>query len=77
MTNEEAEKIVEDAVGKLGEFFEAVQVLVSWVDENGATRFVPRGSGNWHARQHMSQEFVEREKSADIADQIAKRLNED
>lgn len=77
MTNEEAGKILEDAVSKLGEFFEAVQIIVSWVDEEGATHYVPRGSGNWYARQHMCQEFVGREKSAEIADQIGKVLKED
>lgn len=76
MTHAEAEKILEDAVAKLTEHFDAVQILATWMD-GGSTYFIPRGGGNFYARQHIAQEFVEREKSSDIADQIAKRLNDD
>lgn len=76
MTNAEAEKILEDAVSKLGEHFEAVQVLVSWVDE-GATHFIPRGSGNWYSRQGMAKAYTDREISSETADQLALRLKLD
>lgn len=76
MTNEEAEKIIEEAVAKLGEHFDAVQVLVSWVDE-GATHFMPRGSGNWYSRQGMAKAYTDREISSETADQLASRLKPD
>lgn len=76
MTHDEAAKILEDASAKLMEHFDSIQILGSWM-EGSATCFLPRGGGNFYARQHMAQEFVEREKSSDIADQIAKRMKDD
>lgn len=74
MTSEEAEKLLQAAVDKLGDHFDCVQILASW-EQEGATRFLPRGSGNWWGRQGMAQEFINREISSDTADQIADRLN--
>lgn len=75
MTQAEAERILESAVEKLGEHFDAVQIFGTWCDE-GSTKFLPRGSGNWYARQGMAHEFINRDISGDAAEQIAAKLKE-
>lgn len=73
MTNEEVEKMVNGAVDRLGEHFEAVQILVSWQDE-GATFSLFRGTGNWFSRQGMAQSFINNDVAQDNARQIAEQL---
>lgn len=72
MTTEEAERMLEDAVAKLREHADAVQIMVSWqLDENKGTACVKRGGGNWWARQGMAHDFVQQDQAASNANAIA------
>lgn len=73
MTNKEAEKLLEEVSEKLGEHFDAVQVLASW-NEEGFSMFAKRGAGNWYARQGMAHEFINSDIAQDNAAQIAEAL---
>lgn len=75
MTNEEANKIIGEAAAKLGEHFDAVQILASW-NEEGISTMSSRGCGNWYARQGMAHEFITSDLAQDAAVQIAERLAE-
>lgn len=72
MTFKEAETILEDAAAKLGEHFDAVQIMASWpAGEGKGTVCSKRGIGNWYARQGMAHDFIQsaaaRENAAEIA----------
>lgn len=71
MSGEEAEKLLEEAAAKLGEHFDAVQILASW-NEEGLSKCSKRGAGNWYARQGMAHEFI----NADIAQEHAREIAE-
>ena len=73
MTPEEAEEFITKAVDLLGDHFEAVQVMVSW-NEQGETRCLKRGGGNWYARQGMAHEFINEDAAQETAYQISKKL---
>ena len=66
--------MLQEAVMKLGEHFDAVQILGSWMN-GGHTRCAKRGSGNFYARQGMAREFIEINLAEDQAAAIAERLN--
>lgn len=74
MTNEEAQIMCEEFAAKLGEHFEAVQIMASWND-NGHSKCVKRGCGNWYARQGMAHEFINEDVAQENAQQIASKLN--
>ncbi len=74
MSREELIALLEQTAAKLGEHFDAVQILVSW-NENGTTSLAKRGTGNWYARQGMAHEFITSDIAQDTAVQIAERLN--
>jgi hypothetical protein len=74
MTASEAERICEDAVAKLGEHFEAIQIMVSWTEPDG-TLCVRRGGGNWYARQGMAHDFINSDKAQTEAREIAQQLD--
>jgi len=75
MTSQEAETILEDAAAKIGEHFDAVQILASW-NEDGMPMIAKRGVGNWYARQGMAHEFITSDIAQDAAIQIAEKLNQ-
>jgi hypothetical protein len=59
MSDDECEKLVDSALQRLAEHFDAVQILVSWKpDGSGNTKDLFQGSGNWYARQGMAHEFI-------------------
>lgn len=70
MSREEA--ICEEAVARLGEHFDAVQIFVSLPMDGGGTRCIKKGGGNWYARQGMAHEFI----NEDMAQEIAVKVNE-
>lgn len=70
MTPTELETLMEEYVLKLGEHFDAVQIVACTVEGEG-TRCLKRGSGNWYARKAMCQEFVERDQAVTVAEAIA------
>lgn len=76
MTTEEIAVIVEQAASKLGEHFDAVQILASFHD-SGGTSCIKRGGGNWYARQGMAHEFINMDIAKDAAVEIAKVLQDD
>ena len=73
MTALEAEQLLEETTAKLAEFFDAVQIMVSWNEER-QTRCSKRGSGNWYARQGMAHEFINADMAQEIGVQIADRM---
>jgi hypothetical protein len=74
MPSDEAKDILEDASRKLGEHFDAIQILASW-NEESLTKAMYRGSGNWYARQGMAHEFINADIAQDTAHKIADQLN--
>ena len=75
MTNEQLNELVEKHAGILKEFFDSVQVLTTWVDENGCTRGKKFGMGDWYARQGIAREFVEQNQAELQASEIGKQIN--
>lgn len=73
MSHEQVIKLVEDYAARLGEHFEAVQIMVTW-NEEGLTKNLNRGVGNWYARQGMAHEFINADVAQENARQIAERL---
>lgn len=69
MSFDEKAKIVADISMKLGEHFDAVQILATWQEEGGTNR-VFWGNGNWFARRGMMQHMLENENAAIQADHI-------
>lgn len=76
MTHSEAKQILERFSHQLGEHFDAVQILASWHEE-GVTRCLPWGSGNWYARQGMAQEFISTTRAREIAREVAENISPD
>lgn len=78
MTREEAEDLLDDAVMRISEHFEHVQILASRQTEN-STQYVARGGGNWYARTGMAQAFLQTDQAQTEADEIRRILpdNED
>ena len=74
MTPEECTEILAIAARKLGEHFDAVQIMVSYNDE-GTTRASFNGCGNWYARQGMAHSFINTDIAQENALEIASRLN--
>ena len=70
------EEILDEAALKLGEHFDNVQIMVSWMDQ-GATLSCCRGCGNWHARHGLARDFITSDIAHENARQIAAKLNED
>lgn len=76
MTDETLERMLDDVCARLVEHGDAVQVMMTW-NEDGATKRLFRGAGNWYARQGMAHEFITADANQDAAEQIADRLNGD
>lgn len=73
LTNRQAIDEVRAAVERLGEHFEAVQVLVSW--NNASESFnIYNGCGNWFARQGMAHDFINKDVAQEQAMQIGDQL---
>lgn len=70
MNPKEAEKMLEVQAAELGEYFDSVQIMVTWT-EQGLTYCAKRGVGDWYARQGMAHEFI----NADIAQENARQLS--
>lgn len=75
MTSEEAEKLLEETVAKLGEHFDAIQILGAWIQDNGSTKSTKRGGGLWHARIGLAHEFINSDMASDQAYFLAQKLN--
>ena len=77
MTNEQAERRIDQAVIALGEHWEgvgvAIQVLVTW-NEGGVTKCCARGGGNVYARQGMAREWLKLDEAQELARRIGEEL---
>lgn len=76
MTNEEASSFVMAEAHRLGEHFDAVQILVTRMN-GGSTQYIARGVGNWYARQGIARAFVQNDVHEDLAREIADQLKPD
>lgn len=54
----------------LAEDFDAVQIVLCRLTEDGETETVAAGSGLWHARTGMLRDFLDRRDTEDLADSI-------
>lgn len=75
MTDDEKLAILDKHVRELSELYDAVQIVVTWLDPGGRTRSQKRGSGNWYARRSLCQEFITEDAHDDQAKAIARHLD--
>lgn len=75
LSDEEKLKTLDTIASNLGEHFDHVQILVSWQEE-GMTKNLQRGSGNWFARQGLAHEFINQDIAQENARQIAEQLKD-
>lgn len=61
-------------LAELGEHFDCVQILGSYMGDDGNTNRVTRGIGNWYARQGVAREFLEMDAAQTTAYEIAKAI---
>jgi hypothetical protein len=75
MTHEEmlAEK-VRGILSELAEHFDAIQILGTYVQDDGMTARVSMGTGNWYARQGVAREFLDMDAAVTTAHEIGKVL---
>lgn len=73
MTNDEATKLLDDALVVLAEHFDVVIILASRdAQENDRlTQLVQRGRGNWFAQRGMLREVLDRDQALGIALEVA------
>lgn len=76
MSRDEAVKLLEETVARIGEHFEAAQILVTWSEE-GDCHFVGRGNGNAYARVAMARELIKQWDAQTSATEIARALDVD
>ena len=76
MDKQQATDMIERLAASIGEHFDAVQIMVSWVDE-GSTCAVSKGTGNFYARLGLAHEFILLDAAKEQAIEIAERLNPD
>lgn len=73
MTHADAEKLLTDTLVKLGEHFDACQIMVTW-NEQSQSMALHRGSGNWYARQGLAHEFIGLDRAQEIGNQVARQI---
>ena len=76
MTDDDRYVLVNAMARQLGEHFDSVQVLVSW-NEEGLTKDVYAGGGNWYARVGMARDFLTRDTGETHADRMSSRQSRD
>ena len=77
MTTEDKQELLASAVAKLSEHFDAVEIVAACLEPDGNTRPYFYGSGLWHARIGLCQEFVDQDRQKDQAMEIARELRDD
>lgn len=60
LPRQEREKIARSALARLGEVFDSVQILATWVDDDGTTLSFHVGEGDWYARVGNAMSWIER-----------------
>ena len=76
MTYEQKREIVDRHLSQLGEYFEAIEIMVSTSDPSG-TETIIMGHGNFWARIGMAHEFINRNERQDAASEIAHKIKEE
>jgi len=66
--------LLDEKLREISEYFDAVQILGTFVDDDGDTVRVTRGFGNWYARQGVAREFLDMDAAQTTAYEIAKVL---
>lgn len=61
---------VDKALRVLGEHFDALQVIGTFVDDDGMTHCLTRGVGNWYARIAACQGFLAQDQAQTTAQAI-------
>lgn len=74
MTTKEKQDMLLKLVQDLGEHFEAVQLLVSWQNDENKTSMISQGGGNYYARIGMAKNFVESDMAFENAEALAKQI---
>lgn len=57
---------------ELSEHFDSLQLLGTFIDDEGNTGKVSMGSGNWYARIGVAREFIEQDAAATNAYELSK-----
>ena len=73
MSPDEAELLIAETAAKLGEHFNAVQIMASW-NEEGMTYCEKKGCGDWYARQGMAHEFIQCDQAQTIGREVARQM---
>lgn len=71
----EYEYLIEElnkALLNLGEHFDCIQILGTYMGDDGNTYRVTRGVGNWYARQGIAREFLQMDAAQTTAYELAK-----
>lgn len=68
---------VDKALRTLGEHFDALQLIGTFVDDDGLTHLMTRGSGNWYARVGACREFLDKDQAQTTAYAIGEVMMED
>lgn len=70
-------KVIDDCAPKLGEAFESALILVSGKEGiSGGTSMSSYVRGNFYAARGMAQDFLDRERSIEQANQIKSALGD-
>ena len=77
MTREQAVELLNAHAARLSEHFDAVLVVASYMEPDGTWTAASSREGNWYARQGMAAQFVEQARAEGIANEIARRQDED
>lgn len=75
MTNEEVTAITGDALSKLGEHFDSVQICATQC-EGAVTTIHFRGTGNFYARKASCESFAQMDVHRDAAEELARVIKE-
>lgn len=78
MSENEMERLngmMDGMLRELGEHFEAIQILGTFVDDDGHTVRVTRGVGNWYARQGLAREFLDMDAAVTTANELSRVIH--
>lgn len=74
MTDEELMARMDVLLAELGEHFDSLQIIGSFVGDDGHTQRVTRGIGNWYARVGAAREFIEMDQAQTTAFELSKMM---
>lgn len=68
---------IQEILDELSEHFDSIQILGTFMDEDGDTGKLSMGKGNYYARRGLASEFVEQDMAATNAYELSKILMEE